>query len=455
MDRAARARSWSAAQPGGSRREVRAVGGLCPWLATERDRSRTSTTSRPSRPTRGRAPTDRLLLYFTSGTTSKPKLVEHTQVSYPVGHLSTMYWIGLQPGDVHLNISSPGLGQARVVVLLRALDRRGDGLPLQLRPVRRGSRCSRLRTHEVTFCAPPTVWRMLIKPTCPAAPAAARGHRRRRAAQPRGDRAGRQAGADDPGRLRADRDDARIGNTPGEPGSSRARWAGRCPACRSCSSTRTRSTSDARQGEGEICLDLAQQPLSLMTGYQGDEQRNAEAMAGGFYHTGDVAVRRRGRLHHLRRPHRRRLQGQRLQDQPVRARVGAHRAPGGRGGRRRAVAGPRAAGGAQGVRRPRRRLRAQRGGGLSILALRREKLAPWQRVRRIEFFELPKTISGKIRRVELRGREEELDAAGAAQPELEWRDDQFPDLRGVTVELGDEVAAASVTAMGTASGSTS
>ena len=38
----------------------------------------------------------------------KPKLVLHTHQSYPVGHLSTMYWIGLQPGDVHLNISSPG-----------------------------------------------------------------------------------------------------------------------------------------------------------------------------------------------------------------------------------------------------------------------------------------------------------------------------------------------------------
>jgi len=52
--------------------------------------------------------TDPLLLYFTSGTTAQPKLVEHTHASYPVGHLSTMYWIGLEPGDVHLNISSPG-----------------------------------------------------------------------------------------------------------------------------------------------------------------------------------------------------------------------------------------------------------------------------------------------------------------------------------------------------------
>ena len=52
--------------------------------------------------------TDPLLLYFTSGTTSRPKLVEHSHQSYPVGHLITMYWIGLQPGDMHLNISSPG-----------------------------------------------------------------------------------------------------------------------------------------------------------------------------------------------------------------------------------------------------------------------------------------------------------------------------------------------------------
>src|ERR1700726_754639 len=51
---------------------------------------------------------DPMLLYFTSGTTAKPKLVRHSQRSYPVGGLSTMYWLGLQPGDIHLNISSPG-----------------------------------------------------------------------------------------------------------------------------------------------------------------------------------------------------------------------------------------------------------------------------------------------------------------------------------------------------------
>ena len=53
-------------------------------------------------------PDDPMQLYFTSGTTSKPKLVMHSHTSYPVGHLSTMYWIGIQPGDVHCNLSSPG-----------------------------------------------------------------------------------------------------------------------------------------------------------------------------------------------------------------------------------------------------------------------------------------------------------------------------------------------------------
>src|SRR5262249_61569562 len=43
--------------------------------------------------------------------------------------------------------------------------------------------------------------------------------------------------------------------------------------------------------EGEICLDLTDRPLGLMTGYRGDPERDGEAMSGGYYHTGDVATR--------------------------------------------------------------------------------------------------------------------------------------------------------------------
>jgi acetyl-CoA synthetase len=74
-----------------------------------------------------------------------------------------MYWLGLRPGDVHLNISSPGWAKHAWSLLLRAVDRRGDDLRLQLRALRRRALLDQLRTHEVTsFCAPPTVWRMLI-----------------------------------------------------------------------------------------------------------------------------------------------------------------------------------------------------------------------------------------------------------------------------------------------------
>ena len=66
---------------------------------------------------------------------------------------------------------------------------------------------------------------------------------------------------------------------------------------------------------------------------------------------------------------------------------------------------------------------------VSILRYAREHLAPFQRVRRIEFAELPKTISGKIRRVELRGREEALAGAADTGPG-EWREDDLPEVRG-------------------------
>lgn len=107
---------------------------------------------------------DPLMLYFTSGTTARPKLVEHTHVSYPVGHLATMYWIGLQPGDVHLNISSPGWAKhawsnlfapwsAEATVFIHNYTR-FDAARLMAEMDRAG---------VTTFCAPPTVWRMLIQ----------------------------------------------------------------------------------------------------------------------------------------------------------------------------------------------------------------------------------------------------------------------------------------------------
>jgi len=63
----------------------------------------------------------------------------------------------------------------------------------------------------------------------------------------------------------------------------------------------------------------------------------------------------------------------------------------------------------------------------AILRHCRENLAPYKRVRRIEFADLPKTISGKIRRVELRRAEQQSDRI---RPDTEFREEDFPDLKG-------------------------
>ena len=80
---------------------------------------------------------DPLLLYFTSGTTAKPKLVLHSHRSYPVGHLSTMFALGLQPGDIHLNVSLARLGQTCLELLFRPLERRCRRLHRQPGPLQR------------------------------------------------------------------------------------------------------------------------------------------------------------------------------------------------------------------------------------------------------------------------------------------------------------------------------
>ena len=107
---------------------------------------------------------DPLLLYFTSGTTSQPKLVGHTHASYPVGHLSTMYWIGIEPGDVHLNISSPGWAKHAWSNLFAPWNAQATILILNQSRFNAAGLLKALGDCGVTtFCAPPTVWRMLIQ----------------------------------------------------------------------------------------------------------------------------------------------------------------------------------------------------------------------------------------------------------------------------------------------------
>jgi acetyl-CoA synthetase len=378
----------------------------------------------PDGPTRAADP---LLLYFTSGTTSKPKLVEHTHQSYPVGHLSTMYWIGLQPGDIHWNISSPGWAKhawscfyapwnAQACVFVFNYPR---FVPKQTLDVL-------VRCQITTLCAPPTVWRMLVQEPLAEYPVRLR----------------EIVGAGEPlnpeviERVRHAWDvtirdgfgqtetTCQIGNSPGQPvvpGSM-----GRpLPGYR----IELVDADDHPVSEGEIALPLAQRPLGLMTGYANNANATVQSMRNGYYHTSDVALRRDdgyylyvGRADDVFKSSDYRLSPFELESVLI---------------EHEAIAEAAVVPSADAVRLsvPKAFVTVRHGYeagpelARSVFQFSREKLSPYKRVRRLQFSELPKTISGKIRRVELRRRELERGTEPARLPGEYWEED-FPDLSG-------------------------
>ncbi|WP_051342033.1 AMP-binding protein [Pseudonocardia spinosispora] len=366
---------------------------------------------------------DTLLLYFTSGTTAKPKLVEHTQASYPVGHLSTMYWIGLEPGDVHLNISSPGWAKhawsnvyapwnAGATVLIYNYARFDAATMLEVI-----GRCG-----VDSFCAPPTVWRMLIQADLtalknPPAKVVGAGEPLNPEVIERVEKAWGVRIRDGFGQTETT---VQIGNSPGQllkPGSMGRPIPGFAVAL-------VDVASGERAEEGEICLDLAQRPLGLMVGYRDDAERNAEAMAGGFYHTGDVASRDEdgyityvGRADDVFKASDYRISPFELESVLIEHDAVAEAAVVPAPDEIR-LAVPKAYVVLTSGHTPDRET------ALSILKYAREHLAPYKRIRRLEFADLPKTISGKIRRVQLRGQEE------TGSREGEFREEDFPELKG-------------------------
>lgn len=355
---------------------------------------------------------DPMLIYFTSGTTSKPKLVEHSQISYAVGHFSTMAWIGVKPGDVHLAISSPGwakhawscffapwIAEATIFVYNYA---RFDATAL----------LNQLRRAKVnTFCAPPTVWRMLIQADLGAKPEGLRevlgaGEPLNPDVIAQVERAWGLTIRDGFGQTETT---LQVGNTPGAPvkAGSMGRPMPGVPV------VLVDPVSGELADEGEICLDLSRSPLNLMTGYLGDPQRNATVMAGGYYHTGDVASRDEdgyityiGRTDDVFKSSDYKVSPFELESVLIEhpAVVEAAVVPQPDATR---LAVPKAyIALAAGWEESEETAKA-------ILEHARDHLAPYLKVRRVEFSELPKTISGKIRRVELRRREEEAHQAGA------------------------------------------
>src|SRR6266700_6244982 len=233
---------------------------------------------------------DPLLLYFTSGTTARPKLAEHTQVSYPVGHLSTMYWVGIKPGDVHLNLSSPGWAKHAWSNVFAPWNAGATVLVLGHQRFSAASLLAALGGCGVTtFCAPPTVWRMLIQADLAAADVSAL-RECVAAGEPLNPEVIEQVrkawGITVRDGFGQTETTAQVGNTPGQ--IVRAGSMGRPLPGYQVTLVDPLTGEAAR--DGEICLDLSARPLGLMTGYLDDEELNAEAMRGGYYHTGDVAA---------------------------------------------------------------------------------------------------------------------------------------------------------------------
>jgi acetyl-CoA synthetase len=383
--------------------------------------SYTTAFAEPDGPTKAADP---LLLYFTSGTTAKPKLVQHTQVSYPVGHLSTMYWIGLEPGDVHLNISSPGWAKhawsnvfapwnAEATVFLYNYNRfDANALMSQM------DRCG-----VTSFCAPPTVWRMLIQADLTALktpPQKVVG-----AGEPLNpeviDQVEKAWGVTIRDGFGQTESSVQIANTPGQdvvPGSMGRPLPGFVVAL-------VDPVSGERASEGEICLDLAHRPVGLMTGYTGDDERTSAAFSNGFYHTGDVgSIDERGYITYVGRTDDVfKASDYRISPFELESVLIEHEA----------VAEAAVVPAPDPIRLAVPKAYVVLASGYeptadtakAILAYCREHLAPYKRIRRLEFADLPKTISGKIRRVELRGRENDP-ARGAG---TEYREEDFPDLK--------------------------
>ena len=374
--------------------------------------------------------TDPLLLYFTSGTTSKPKLVLHTHQSYPVGHLSTMYWIGLQPGDVHLNISSPGWAKHAWSCFFAPWNAGATVFIFNYSRFAAPALLKAIEQHRVTtLCAPPTVWRMLIQEDL--RPWAARLALREvlGAGEPLNpeiiDQVQQAWGLTLRDGFGQTETTAQIGNTPGQPvkpGSMGRPLPGY--------EVVLLDVDDNPADEGEVGLNLAVRPLGLMVGYEDSAQATTNVMREGCYHTGDTATRDAdgyitfvGRADDVFKASDYRISPFELEsvliEHPAVTEVAIVPSP---DALRLAV--PKAYVTVGLGHSPGPELAED------ILSFARARLAPYKRVRRLQFVdELPKTISGKIRRVQMRRSEAERSAAPEARGPLEFFEEDFAALK--------------------------
>lgn len=346
---------------------------------------------------------DPLLLYFTSGTTARPKMVLHTQQTYPVGHLSTMYWIGLKPGGVHWNISSAGWAKHAWSCVFAPWNAGATVFVFnQARFDARRTLDALVRHKVTTLCAPPTVWRALILEDLKSWPVAL--EEALSAGEPLNpeviERVRHAWGLTIRDGYGQTETTCIVANSPGQP--VKAGSMGRpMPGYRV-----VLLDAEGREAEtGEVALALQPRPLGLMAGYADDETRNREVLGGSHYRTSDVASRDEdgylwyiGRADDVFKSSDYRISPFELESVLIEHEAVAEAAVVPSPDARR-LAVPKAfvilrPGFAPGPDLAR-----------SILAFVAQRVAPYQKIRRIEFADLPKTISGKIRRVELRALE--------------------------------------------------
>src|SRR3954469_9094149 len=274
------------------------------------------------------------------------------------------------------------------------------------------------RCGVTSFCAPPTVWRMLVQSDLTALrtpPRLVVG-----AGEPLNpeviDQVAKAWGVTIRDGFGQTETSVQIANTPGQP--VKPGSMGR-PVPGFTIELIDPLTGEPA-GEGEICVALEPRPTGLMVGYHGDAQLTGERMADGYYHTGDVASRDDdgyityvGRTDDVFKASDYRISPFELEsvllehEAVVEAAVVPSPDP-------VRLAVPKAyvvlAEGWE----------ASAGKAGTIFASAREHMPPFARIRRLEFADLPKTISGKIRRVELRAAERVKHADPTATPDGEF-----------------------------------
>lgn len=366
-----------------------------------------------------------LLLYFTSGTTAKPKLVEHTHVSYPVGHLSTMYWLGLKQGDIHLNISSPGWAKHAWSGFFAPWNAGATVFVYNWLRFNAKTMLDVIVRHGVTtMCASPTVWRQLLNENLANYPVQLREvvssgepldpeivqHVEKRWGLTIRDGYGQTETT------------ALIGNTPGAKIKQGA-MGKVLPGYQVALLDSAGNPAD----EGEIALPLDPHPLGLMLGYQDEWGKTIEPGSDGWYRTGDVAARDAegyyhyvGRADDLFKSSEYRISPFELESVLIEHEAVAEAA----------VIPSVDAGGLtvpKAVIELRDGFAAKSALAEEILRFTRARLAPYKRIRRVEFGELPKTMTGKVRRVDLRQREDELHQQDR-RADCEFWEEDFPSL---------------------------